>query len=699
MSRSGSYSSGSRTPSYSRGSSARYPPGTPDFDRYSRSSYSRSGAESPDYDQYSASSSVSNGRYTASESIRSSYSRRSSRYGNESPLHSSVRGDERSESGSLRQSRRLSEKNGPLTSKSVSFDPDQVSPASEDEDYEAISPRSKEVSVSRRESAASNVASTLGRASSSVMEKVEQVRDFWKMFYIKWGTPTLVVLILIPALYYGRETVFDMMDLVRGARRQLNSKLDDIKYDAEIQAGIPQPFNLTAHLEPIWQQYSDILDNKDYETWFFNARDAEDAILAMWNALPTSNNKTVDEIQQDIKMKGFIDYRMALRKRSEVNLENFLLSRSRVLGEMLQLTNSWGRYVHNTLSLNSSNAVILEPKEKERFAAYGFTENSTTGNDQVENKTAYVLDHAAERLLNNMIKLHDGLVITREAHWPMEKANADWSDTPTKNSSAEEIDEWMLKSFALHDIKHARELEARFIDSLVKQSPYAELWDNGRSHSTSLQTLEEKLASLQFHLYELRQKIVAALGQLSIESVIQIPDQEPRIIPLHFWAQNVDEILATCGKTLQKPSQSLTRAEIHYGTLKANMAQFRGRQQLIRWRRENCGDTTCFDLAPGGAWGRFVGAAQQGLSLMSPGQPRKPFARRPPKMVGLERQDGEKTEAVKAGQYEKRCCGWSGENLWLDYLRFGAKELVYLDPYRIDSPREQVVETEQDTES
>ncbi|KAF3014428.1 hypothetical protein E8E14_007154 [Neopestalotiopsis sp. 37M] len=676
MSRSGSYSSSSRASSYSRGSSAQYPPGTPDFDRYSRSSYSRSGAGSPDYDQYSAASSASNSRYVASESIQN---------------------DERLQAGSVRRSSRLSENTGPPVGKSVSFDPNQVSPASEDEDYEGISPRSKEPPGSRRESAASSVGSSLRRASGTVIEKAEQVRDSWNQFYMKWGTSVLLVLVLIPALYYGRDTVSDMVDLFRGAGKHMSSKLDDIKYESEIQAGIPQPFNLTAHLEPIWRHYSDILDDTGYETWFFDARDAEDAILAMWNALPANENKTANETQQDTKMKGFIDYRMALRKRAEVNLENFLLSRNQVVGEMLQLVNSWGRYLHITLKLNSTNAVGLEPKEKERFAAYGLVEQNMTETGRVENRTAYILNHAAERLLTNMLQLHNGLVITREIHWPMEKEDTDTKNSTMDKSSEQEIDGWMLKSFALNDIKHARELESRFIANLIKQSPYAYLWDNGTSHSASLQKLEERLSVLQLQLYKLRQKIMMALNQLLIEPAIKVPDQEPQ--PLHFWIQSVDEILVSCGKILQKPSQSLTRAEIHYGTLKASMAQFRGRQQMVRWRRENCGDTTCFDLAPDGPWGRFIGAAQQGLSLVSPGEPRKPFARRPSRVPGFEGQDGETANALSAGDYEKKCCGWSGENLWLDYLRFGAKELVYLDPYRIDVPPLEVPEFEQGAEN
>lgn len=43
-------------------------------------------------------------------------------------------------------------------------------------------------------------------------------------------------------------------------------------------------------------------------------------------------------------------------------------------------------------------------------------------------------------------------------------------------------------------------------------------------------------------------------------------------------------------------------------------------------------------------------------------------------------------EIDNSGQYEKDCCGEAKENIWLDLLKFGATEVVYLDPYRSGLP-------------
>ena len=98
---------------------------------------------------------------------------------------------------------------------------------------------------------------------------------------------------------------------------------------SEIRQGTKLPaFNLASRLEPIWEQYTKLLDTTEYEEWFDDARDAEDAILAMWNGFPANDNRTANATQKNIVMKGYIDYRMAMRKRAEVNLENFLVRES-----------------------------------------------------------------------------------------------------------------------------------------------------------------------------------------------------------------------------------------------------------------------------------------------------------------------------------------------------------------------------------
>lgn len=93
-----------------------------------------------------------------------------------------------------------------------------------------------------------------------------------------------------------------------------------------------------------------------YEDWFGDARDAEDVITAMWNTFPEMQNKTTNVIQEDAKMKGYIDYSMALRKRAEVNFENFLLARSHVAHDMLELSIAWRSHVKSSIGSSVSVA-------------------------------------------------------------------------------------------------------------------------------------------------------------------------------------------------------------------------------------------------------------------------------------------------------------------------------------------------------
>lgn len=511
-----------------------------------------------------------------------------------------------------------------------------------------------------------------------VMEKIEQVQDSLSELYEKWGTPVLVVLVLLIALYFGRGTISNM---VGGAGREVGS---------ENRQGTKLPaFDLAGRLEPIWEQYTKLLDTTEYEEWFDDARDAEDAILAMWNGFPANDNRTANATQKNIVMKGYIDYRMAMRKRAEVNLENFLLTRRLVAGQMLHLSNLWGRYIHASLDSSSPNAVTLDPKEQERFSEYGFLYKPVAGQDQAENTTtagnttAQILDHATQRLLVNMLRLHDNLLISRQPHQEAIKAGILFNTT-TNNSATVEVDQWMQRSIALSDIKFARELEQKFIQDLVARSPYADLWDNGRSHSTSLQTLEEKLAALQLQLYEIRQMIVALLGMVSIDPVNKTSNQDGQVVykAKHLWSQNVDELLAACSKILKGVDESRTRAEIRFAMLKTATEKNERRKEVMSWRSENCGDATCFEPAAEGAWGRFIGVAQQGLSLVGQGESKKPLAKRPSNVKDAEKKDGETAGPENAGQHEKECCGEARENIWIDHLRFGAKELVFLDPYR-----------------
>ncbi|KAK6211948.1 hypothetical protein LQW54_005475 [Pestalotiopsis sp. IQ-011] len=511
-----------------------------------------------------------------------------------------------------------------------------------------------------------------------VTEKFEQARGSLSELYDKWGTPVLVVLMLLIALYFGRGTI---SNLAGGAGREVAS---EIRHGTKLPA-----FDLAGRLEPIWEQYTKILDTTEYEEWFDGARDAEDVILTMWNGFPANDNRTANATQKNIVMKGYIDYRMAMRKRAEVNLENFLLTRRLVASQMLHLSNVWGRYIHASLDSSSPNEVALDAKEQERFSEYGFLYQPVAWNDQAQNTstagntTAQILDHATERLLVNMLRLHDNLLISRQPHQEAEKAGIHFNTT-TDNSSTVEVDQWMQRSIALSDVKFARELEQKFIQDLVARSPYTDLWDNGKSHSTSLQTLEERLAALQLQLYEIRQMIVDLLGHVSIDPASNIPNQDGQMAykPKHTWSQDVDALLAACSKILKRVDESRTRTEIRYAMLKTATEKNERRVEVMGWRSENCGDATCFEPAPEGAWGRFTGVAQQGLSLIGHGESKKPLAKRPFNVEHAEKKDGETAEPCNAGQHEKQCCGEARENIWIDHLRFGAKELVFLDPYR-----------------
>ncbi|KAK9414550.1 hypothetical protein SUNI508_11123 [Seiridium unicorne] len=702
MSRRTVSSTASRTSASSRTSTSRYPPGTPSFDGYS---YSRSSFDSLGYDDYSRCSSTHHSsesqdshrysplpqtpstRFAPSDSSRSTYSRHSLRFGSESPDYPSRRSSELSQQSSLRRSSRLSDRSAStLTPKSVTFDPDQV-PIEEDEGIHEVygSQDTRHLSGSRLPNDGTHY---LRRVFDDVTREAEQVQHACREFFRSWGYLAILALILVPSLYYGRSTVSDAIQLLRQLCGQLVIASDNIKHHTSIRSGPSNELNFMAHIEPIWDEYSEILENTDYETWFDDARDAEDVITAMWNTISASESETAADTQQITKMKGYIDYRMALRKRAEVNFENFLLARTHVVGEMIEVSKAWNRYVQGVPGLNDASFASLHTGGVVEFAP-PILETEDGGKMWTpRNETSYLLSHAAHVLLNRMITLHKTLYIVRELPKGVTKMDIslpDVLDVPLEKKSNGE-----RKLFAVTDISTAKELEEKFIDRLQNKSPDGNLWNNGRIHSTSLQILLENLTGVQKELIDIEHKLTSLKKRL--EADIKVEHQ--RSLPAEpiavekgrlVWIQNITELLESWAKMVEKPAASYTRAKQRFDRLKSNMAQLGHRQEVIKWRRENCGGTTCFEVASDRAWGRFVGAAQYGLGFGNHGETRKPFAKRPAREERKVSVDGEVTEVVEVqgrGFYEKMCCGEARENVWLDLLMFGATELVYLDPYR-----------------
>ena len=55
------------------------------------------------------------------------------------------------------------------------------------------------------------------------------------------------------------------------------------------------------------------------------------------------------------------------------------------------------------------------------------------------------------------------------------------------------------------------------------------------------------------------------------------------------------------------------------------------------WRYERCGNTSCFQIEPNGAFGKIFGSAQRGLRLAG-GKKGRPFAKRPDESLEKEAQ-------------------------------------------------------------
>ncbi|KAH8195653.1 hypothetical protein TruAng_010184 [Truncatella angustata] len=617
----GGYKSDLRTYNYSQVSSAGYQQ-TPDFVKYPKPSTSMLSTSSTRSDiplriqsnQKIAGSREYNSISPVSQNLNTRYPPRKS---------------QANQQRSLRRSSQLTISSKPTAaSKSVSFNPEQVLPEDNEEGYHtSLRSDSLNLPSPMRSTTTNDTTLSLQRA---FIGNAKRAWRIWDNLITTWGPALILIVILVAAVYYGCTIILDIVQLVRQLGWQLCSSFESLKHDAESQMGLPFRLNFTAEFRPIWDQYSNILENTEYERWFNDARDAEDVISALWNTLPYEKADDIQK-QEHTKMKGYTDYRMALRKRAEVKFENFLLARTRVIQDILNVSHDWSGYVRSTLQLNHS----VTPRAHEAiFGVRTMERQERNDHWQLQNQTSCLLNYATRGLLNSISEMHKGLYVSRETTNTISGSDAtslDWLKSPPRKDGDEGI-----KLFTLGDIISAQELEAKFMDNLVKQSIHPHLWDSGRLHSTSLGRLRVRLTGLQKDLDDIEVKLTKLRARIDDNTASQTWEPANKVPWTRkddlIWVQNVDELLSTWNNMLNDVDRAKVNAVERFNQLKLDEQNSKNRDKLAHWRTENCGETTCFDVVPERTWGDLVKAGQHRLRFAGSKEGRKPFAKIPVKV-------------------------------------------------------------------
>ncbi|KAI0124808.1 hypothetical protein BJ170DRAFT_685689 [Xylariales sp. AK1849] len=495
----------------------------------------------------------------------------------------------------------------------------------------------------------------------SLAETVEVASRTW---ITVWGPRIMILFLIVPALYTYRMVADDVSYAFHKAWDQAWQQYDAIATDwkqaqAEVTMNANFELNLTSHVQPLWAEYTDMLVNTDYERWFVDARDAEDAITAMYNALPEPVGHNA--IRRHTKVKGLVDLRMAVRKRAEVLFENFLNGRLDAIKRMLEDSRAFQRYVHTKLTDNeipSNFQSIFAPNVTQYEKSY-----------EPQNETAHTLNYAALALLEKLVEANGELFVMQNwtAPTPLEVRHV-----LTYNSSS-----ITPRIEALRYVEWAEDSEHQFLNYLRENSAAASLWK--KSHSLSLRRLKRKLYGLEQKLNRLEVNLVWLNERLNKENEFEykrctgdIPTDAPVRL---LWVQSVDDLTQTWTRSLGEPLEALLWAERRRGTLEAEAASSEYEKKELAWKLANCGATTCFETAASGKLCRFLDKALQGLGLR---EKRKPVAKAPIESLG------DKQDALLSALNEKRCCGVSAHNEWLDLLKYGATDLIYQHPWRAE---------------
>jgi hypothetical protein len=180
--------------------------------------------------------------------------------------------------------------------------------------------------------------------------QAQALQRSWLQSISPWST-LLTAIALMPVVYYfslqsGLPTPIEQYEMIGHPEHPWSKS----RFESSSSLRRPAQLNFTGYMEPIFAEYTDLLVDKSYQTWFTDARDADDAITAMLNGLVVSEleergDKTgrasaaaVNTTMEFRKMRSFADLRAGIRKRAEVNFENFLRARIDVAHRVLNAT-------------------------------------------------------------------------------------------------------------------------------------------------------------------------------------------------------------------------------------------------------------------------------------------------------------------------------------------------------------------------
>lgn len=182
----------------------------------------------------------------------------------------------------------------------------------------------------------------------AVAVKAQAAQWTWIQFMTAWG-PLLMAIAVLPVAYlFGGQAIQDIYSTLRGlpisaGRQELigqpGQQWDKSRHGTMPSLRGPARLDFTGYMKPLFAEYVDILHSTEYETWFTDARDADDVITAMLNGLLFESDQNGDQqggassatatnmTSELRRIRSFADLRAGIRKRAEVNFENFLHAR------------------------------------------------------------------------------------------------------------------------------------------------------------------------------------------------------------------------------------------------------------------------------------------------------------------------------------------------------------------------------------
>ncbi|KAI1084617.1 hypothetical protein F5B20DRAFT_213034 [Whalleya microplaca] len=435
------------------------------------------------------------------------------------------------------------------------------------------------------------------------------------------------------------------------------------------------PFNFTAAMQPFWAGYRDLLvDAEAYEAagWFGEVDNAGRAIGAMWEALPPPGAEA-DAVYEGIK-EGIWSRNVSLEN-ARVEFDGFLAARHTIIRDLIGNSSMWRQAIDKRFPWSKDPGTENMFQIKEHFTPTH--PNATITNLHIgspeethDPATLTALTDSAKRLMGRLMQTHHDL-------WEQQQGDLRLASAGRVHAAA------------------ALEAEAKFLPLLkarVKSLPpqtgtrrrkpsRRNAWKPAFDGATA--RLRDRLEALRVRHEEMAESLALLRARFEKETAaatsaprgsdsgfnalegkgVSKPQDNPKTQKqeLLAWASAARDMLTAWATLLLDVQEGVVLSLRRRDFVDPSLAQLSRAQSWTRWKRRNCGATTCY--APSGLpfalwW------AVGGRTLA--------FTARYERAWNAEAGDG-RVVNVWRGVYDKACCE-DGELAQM--LEWGTREVV-----------------------